>query len=166
MPQLDKFTYFTQFFWSCLILFSFYVPLCNDEDGILGISRILKVRNQLISHQRRGNNILSNDPDSLVDISRKCFSTGVSYMYSYLFKVSKWCDVVELMGKREEKHFDLLNILYLISRSSYGTSSSPKWGITCKNYIMLIHYFGTGVEPGTMVVRYYHANVLIDIILY
>jgi len=24
MPQLDKFTYFTQFFWSCLFLFTFY----------------------------------------------------------------------------------------------------------------------------------------------
>jgi hypothetical protein len=26
MPQLDKFTYFTQFFWSCLFLFTFYIP--------------------------------------------------------------------------------------------------------------------------------------------
>lgn len=25
MPQLDKFTYFTQFFWSCLFLFTFYI---------------------------------------------------------------------------------------------------------------------------------------------
>lgn len=28
MPQLDKFTYFTQFFWSCLFLFTFYVAIC------------------------------------------------------------------------------------------------------------------------------------------
>ena len=26
MPQLDQFTYFTQFFWSCLFLFTFYIP--------------------------------------------------------------------------------------------------------------------------------------------
>nr|UDH53957.1 ATP synthase F0 subunit 8 [Hemerocallis citrina] len=45
MPQLDKFTYFTQFFWLCLILFTFYIPICNDGDGVLGISRILKLRN-------------------------------------------------------------------------------------------------------------------------
>ena len=43
MPQLDKFTYFTQFFWSCLFLFTFYIPICNDGDGVLGISRILKL---------------------------------------------------------------------------------------------------------------------------
>ncbi|CAN6440762.1 unnamed protein product [Victoria cruziana] len=130
MPQLDKFTYFTQFFWSCLILFSFYILLCNDGDGILGISRIFKLQNQLISHQRRGNNILSNDPDSLVDISRKCFSTGVSYMKNTL--ISCFGEISGSQGMER-------NILYLISRSSYGTSSSPEWGITCKNDIMLIH---------------------------
>ena len=38
MPQLEKFTYFSQFFWLCLLLSSFYVAICNDGDGILGIS--------------------------------------------------------------------------------------------------------------------------------
>ncbi|KAL0352263.1 UNVERIFIED_CONTAM: putative ATP synthase protein YMF19 [Sesamum calycinum] len=51
MPQLDKFTYFTQFFWSCLFLFTFYIAICNNGDGVLGISRILKLRNQLVSHR-------------------------------------------------------------------------------------------------------------------
>ena len=100
MPQLDKFTYFTQFFWSCLFLFTFYIPICNDGDGVLGISRILKLRNQLVSH--RGNNIRSNDPNSLEDILRKGFSTGVSYMYSSLFEVSQWCNAVDLLGKRRK----------------------------------------------------------------
>ncbi|KAL0391403.1 UNVERIFIED_CONTAM: putative ATP synthase protein YMF19 [Sesamum latifolium] len=76
MPQLDKFTYFTQFFWSCLFLFTFYIAICNNGDGVLGISRILKLRNQLVSH--RETNIRSNDPKSLEDILRKGFSTGVS----------------------------------------------------------------------------------------
>ncbi|CAN6454896.1 unnamed protein product [Victoria cruziana] len=87
MPQLDKFTYFTQFFY-----------------------------------------IRSNDPNNLEDISRKGFSTGVSYMYSYLFEVSQ-------CGSRGMER----NILYLISKSSYSTSSQPEWGITCQNDIMLIH---------------------------
>jgi len=25
---------FTQFFWSCLFLFTFYIPICNDGDGV------------------------------------------------------------------------------------------------------------------------------------
>ena len=149
MPQLDKFTYFTQFFWSCLFLFTFYIPICNDGDGVLGISRILKLRNQLVSH--RGNNIRSNDPNSLEDISRKGFSTGVSYMYSSLFEVSQWCNAVDLLGKRSKialiSCFGEIsgsrgmerNILDLISKSSYSTSSNPGWVITCRNDIMLIH---------------------------
>jgi hypothetical protein len=149
VPQLDKFTYFTQFFWSCLFLFTFYIPICNDGDGVLGISRILKLRNQLVSH--RGNNILRKDPNSLEDISRKGFSTGRDYMYSSLFEVSQWCKAVDLLGKRRKialiSCFGEIsgsrgmerNILYLISKSSYSTSSSPVWGITCRNDIMLIH---------------------------
>nr|WRW54247.1 ATP synthase subunit 8 [Trapa bicornis]WRW54270.1 ATP synthase subunit 8 [Trapa incisa] len=149
MPQLDKFTYFTQFFWSCLFLFTFYIPICNDGDGVLGISRILKLRNQLVSD--RGNNIRSKDPNSLEDILRKGFSTGVSYMYSSLFEVSQWCNAVDLLGKR--RTITLIscfgeisgsrgmerNIFYLISKSSYSTSYNPGWGIACRNEIMLIH---------------------------
>ncbi|XP_047322510.1 putative ATP synthase protein YMF19 [Impatiens glandulifera] len=101
MPQLDKFIYFTQFFWSCLFLFTFYIAICNDGDGVLGISRILKLRNQLVSH--RDNNIRSNDPKSFEDILRKSLSTGVSYMYSSLFDVSQWCKAVDLLGKRRKK---------------------------------------------------------------
>nr|WRK83645.1 ATP synthase F0 subunit 8 [Elaeis guineensis]WRY69260.1 ATP synthase F0 subunit 8 [Elaeis guineensis] len=147
MPQLDKFTYFTQFFWSCLILFTFYIPICNDGDGVLGISRILKLRNQLLSH--RGNKIGSNDPKTLEDISRKGFHTGVSYMYSSLFEVSQWCKTtVDYLGKRRKitliSCFGEISgsrgmersILYLISKSSYNTSSSR---ITFRNDIMLIH---------------------------
>nr|WDE76353.1 ATPase subunit 8 [Gelsemium elegans] len=149
MPQLDKFTYFTQFFWSCLFLFSFYIAICNDGDGVLGISRILKLRNQLVSH--RENKIRSNDPNSLEDILRKGFSTGVSYMYSSLFEVSQWCKTVDLLGKRRKmtliSSFGEIsgsrgmerNIFYLISKSSYSTSFNPGWGITCRNDIMLIH---------------------------
>lgn len=149
MPQLDKFTYFTQFFWSCLFFFTFYIAICNDGDGVLGISRILKLRNQLVSH--RENNIRRNDPNSLEDILRKGFSTGVSYMYSSLFEVSQWCNAVDLLGKRKKitliSCFGELsgsrgmerNIFYFISKSSYSTSSNPGWGITCRNDIMLIH---------------------------
>ncbi|KAL3534695.1 hypothetical protein ACH5RR_003156 [Cinchona calisaya] len=153
MPQLDKFTYLTQFFWSCLFLLTFYIAICNDRDGVLGISRILKLRNQLLSH--RANKIRSKDPKSLEEILRKGFSTGVSYMYSSLFEVSQWCKAVDLLGKRRKMTLISCfgeisgsrgmerNIFYLISKSSYSTSSNPGWGITCRNDIMLIHNEGT-----------------------
>nr|QXF29448.1 hypothetical protein [Triticum aestivum] len=98
MPQLDKLTYFSQFFWLCLLLFTFYILLFNNNNGILGISRILKLRNQLLSH--RGGEIRSKDPKNLEDISRKGFSTGLSYMYSSLSEVSQWCKTVDYLGNK------------------------------------------------------------------
>ncbi|XP_037482290.1 putative ATP synthase protein YMF19 [Triticum dicoccoides] len=146
MPQLDKLTYFSQFFWLCLLLFTFYILLFNNNNGILGISRILKLRNQLLSH--RGGEIRSKDPKNLEDISRKGFSTGLSYMYSSLSEVSQWCKTVDYLGKRRKitliSDFEEISgsremerqILYLISKSSYNTSSSR---ITCWKNIMLTH---------------------------
>nr|YP_009493681.1 Atp8 [Codonopsis lanceolata]AWN57626.1 Atp8 [Codonopsis lanceolata] len=152
MPQLDKFTYFTQFFWLCLSLFTFYIAICNDGDGILGISRILKLRNQLLSH--RENKIQSKDPNGLEDILRKGFSTGLSYMYSTLFEVSQWCQgrdpLVELKrelqnnsyfcsfgemsaGERMQEH-----LLYLLLVPSCA-SPMPGWVKTCRNDLMLMH---------------------------
>lgn len=158
MPQLDKLTYFTQFFWSCLFFLTFYIPICNDGDGVLGISRILKLRNQLVSH--RGNKIRSNDPNSLEDILRKGFSTGVSYMYSSLFEVSQWCnEAVDLLGKRGQQKTTFLscfgeisgsrglerNLLYYLIWKSYNMSYNPSWGIPCRNDIMLIYVlYGQG----------------------
>ena len=147
MPQLDKFTYFTQFFWLCLFFFTFYIKICNDGDGVLGISRILKLRNQLLSQRRK--KIWSKDPNSLEDILRKGFSTGVSYMYSSLFEVSQWCKAVDFLGKKitliscfgeiSGSRGMERNIFYLISKSVKDTGFKPGWGITCRNDIMLIH---------------------------
>nr|YP_009940636.1 ATPase subunit 8 [Passiflora edulis]QNZ92477.1 ATPase subunit 8 [Passiflora edulis] len=149
MPQLDQFTYFTQFFWLCLFFFTFYIPIWNDGDGVLGISRILKLRNQLLSH--RGNKILCKDPNSfgLEDILRKGLSTGVSYMYSILFEVSQWCQSVDFFGKKitliscfgeisGSRRMER-NIFYFISKSFRGTGFYPRWQITYRNERMLIH---------------------------
>ncbi|MCL7037061.1 hypothetical protein MKW94_025604 [Papaver nudicaule] len=132
MPQLDQFTYFTQFFWSCLLLFTFYIAITNDSNGFLGISRILKLRNELVS--QRGTKIRSKASNG-ESISSKGFSTGQSYMYSSLSEVSQWCHSVDLMGKGRK----MTNIFYLISKSSSSTSDNPVWGMPCKKDIMLIH---------------------------
>lgn len=149
MPQLDKFTYFTQFFWLCLIFFTFYISLCRD--GVPRISRILKLRNQLVPHQQRG--MPRNDPNSLEEILGRGFSTGVSYMYSSLFEVSQWCDAADLLGRKKKITYISCfgeisgsrrmerNILYLIPKYSYSTYPNPLsgWRITCWDNIMLIH---------------------------
>ena len=54
MPQLDQFTYLTQFLWLCVFFMSFYVLLYND--GLPKISRILKLRSKLVSQQSESTN--------------------------------------------------------------------------------------------------------------
>ena len=146
MPQLDKLTYFSQFFWLCIFFFTFYIAICNNGNGLLGISRIMKLRNQLISNQ--GNKIQSKDPNSLEEILRKGFSTGVSYMYSNLFEVSQWCKTIDYLGKSLKftliYFFGEIQGLFLIdtkilpffSQFSYNTSSSR---IPLRNARILIH---------------------------
>ncbi|MCL7036822.1 hypothetical protein MKW94_018455 [Papaver nudicaule] len=148
MPQLDQFTYFTQFFWSFLLLFTFYIAITNDSNGFLGISRILKLRNELVS--QRGTKIRSKASNG-ESISSKGFSTGLSYMYSSLSEVYQWCHSVDLMGKGRKMTLISCfgeisgsrgmerNIFYLISKSSSSTSVNPVWGMPCKKDIMLIH---------------------------
>lgn len=143
MPQLDPFTYFTQFFWLCLILFSFYIAISNSSDGLVGISRILKLRNQLLS--QRTNEIVRKEPN--YEVLRRAFSTGLSYMYKTLFEVSQWCQSVDFLGKRGKSTFLSSfgeisgsramerKIFSLISKSS----SSSNTGLAYRNDIRLIH---------------------------
>ncbi|KAI3917494.1 hypothetical protein MKW92_003510 [Papaver armeniacum] len=145
MPQLDQFTYFTQFFWSCLLLFTFYIAITNDSNGFLGISRILKQRNELLSQRGTKIRIKASNGES---ISRKGFSTGLSYMYSRLSEVSKWCHSVDLMVKGRKMTliscFEEIsgsrgmekNIFYFLSKSSSSTSVNPVWGMPFKKESM------------------------------
>nr|WRW54049.1 ATP synthase subunit 8 [Mesembryanthemum crystallinum] len=143
MPQLDQFTYFTQFFWSCLFFFTFYSFICNDRDGVLGISRILKLRNQLQLHG--GTKSQRKDPNSLEDLLIKGFHTGVSYMYSSLFEVSQWCKSVDLFGKRQT--ITLISCFGEICGSrgmeknifNFISKSSSFYNHEGKNDMMLIH---------------------------
>ncbi|MFS7947555.1 putative H(+)-transporting two-sector ATPase [Helianthus anomalus] len=127
----------------------YFLAICNDGDGLLGISRILKLRNQLLSH--RTNNIRSKDPNSLEDILRK----GLAPVYpictpvyskspngvrpSTYWEKKRKITLISCFGEINGSRGMERNIFYLISKSSYSTSSNPGWGITCRNDIMLIH---------------------------
>ncbi|CAF2083213.1 unnamed protein product, partial [Brassica napus] len=52
-------------------------------------------------HPKQGTN-------SLEDLLKKVFSTSISYLYASLFEISQRSKAVELLGKKEENHFDFL----------------------------------------------------------
>ncbi|KAK6646275.1 hypothetical protein SEVIR_J003915v4 [Setaria viridis] len=80
------------------LLFIFFFLIIIME--YLELAEFSNYGTQLLSH--RGNKIRSKDPKNLEDISRKGFSTGLSYMYSSLSEVSQWCKTVDYLGKRRK----------------------------------------------------------------
>nr|ULQ69276.1 ATPase subunit 8 [Eriocaulon australe] len=139
MPQLDLFSFCAQFFWLSLLLFTFYIIIFNNGYGLLGISRIIKLRNHL--HSPLNKNIRSNHRWE-EDISITGLNTGVSYMYSSLFEVSQWCvhsfgkwkqiAMIHYFGETSGSRSMDRTIFYLISKLT-------KTRITFNNDIMFIH---------------------------
>jgi hypothetical protein len=149
MPQLDKFTYFTQFFWFCLVFFVFYNAIFNNRDGFLGIGRIIKLRAHLFARPVRSRR---QSEQGLDETSRKGLSIALSYLYSTLSEVSQWCQTVSSLGTRRAPY----NMRALVLISSFGEiscsrrmerqilsliskSSSQTGRITCRNKRMLLH---------------------------
>lgn len=152
MPQLDPFTYFSQFLWFCLLFFTFYIFICNNGDGFLSISRILKLRNQLLAQPE--NKILSKKANS--QILQKAFSTSVSYMQSTLSQVSEWSKALHFSKKipllasfgelRLARRIEE-NLCRLISKSSTNPT------VTCKNERMQLHLLHAQMQMNTSPIK-------------
>jgi hypothetical protein len=111
MPQLDQFTYLTQFVWLCVLFSTFYVLLY--EGGLLKISRILKLRKQLISLGGLAQSE-SGVGQNVVVFFSECFNTSVSYLYSSFYGADQWYNL----------QFKILNWKLLRMTVSYVCSSA------------------------------------------
>ncbi len=114
MPQLDQFTYLTQFTWLCVFYMSFYLLLFND--GLPKISRILKLRAYLSKRnanqdrlapsgplgpeKNRGQNVLSGganteslslSPGDKQDVVFRTLNSSISYLNSSVTGAFNWC---------------------------------------------------------------------------
>lgn len=97
MPQLDQFTYLTQFVWLCVFYMAFYVLLFND--GLPKISRILKLRAYLLSQQNTGTSQEEEKKNSLEnsstiekqDIVFQTLNQSISYLNSSVTGAFNWC---------------------------------------------------------------------------
>jgi len=108
MPQLDQFTYFTQFIWLFVCFMSFYVLLYNN--GLPKVSRILKLRNFLVNQTTIGGAVTpssvaatlqqngvqspgnTNTSEASVDIVIKdSLNSCISFLNSSVKSASEWC---------------------------------------------------------------------------
>jgi F-type H+-transporting ATPase subunit b len=136
MPQLDQFTYLSQFVWLCVFYMSFYVLLMND--GLPKLSRILKLRAQLVSQHTNSNadtitqmgSPLGQDPvktshrDTSGTADLRALSKSVSYLNSCVSGASQWCnDMITTLNSNQLK---LMNSAYLSSLGELGVSQVIK----------------------------------------
>jgi F-type H+-transporting ATPase subunit b len=144
MPQLDQFTYLTQFVWLCVFYMTFYVLLFND--GLPKISRILKLRAHLArsaprSTEKRGAPLLQQQPEgakaskSVVaevsaggenqDIVFRTLNSSISYLYSSVSGASSWC--TKSVDSLNANQLKLMNKSYLRSIGEISLSQLIKY---------------------------------------
>lgn len=116
MHQLDQFTYLTQLFWLLIFYISFYILLCYN--GLPKISRILKLRKQLLSKTAVK---LVNDKNHLADVvMTESFTTSASYLSSSIWNASEWCK--KMIRLLNEKNLLFINKSFLSSVASMSVS--------------------------------------------
>ena len=104
MPQLDQFTYLTQFVWLCVFYMTFYVLLFND--GLPKISRILKLRAHLCADRPRDTDsehemTLNTNVDRVPEVRQfyensqdvvfRTLNSSISYLNSSVTGAFSWC---------------------------------------------------------------------------
>lgn len=138
MPQLDQFTYFTQFVWLCFFYMTFYVLLFND--GLPKISRILKLRAYLCAQsaeQKPGTEVFSTEAHRLEKASRqdvvlRTLSTSISYLNSSVNGVFQWClksvenlnaNQLKPMNKRYLRSIGEISLSELVKKNALEASA-------------------------------------------
>nr|AKL79250.1 ATPase subunit 8 [Viscum scurruloideum] len=144
MPQLDAFTYWTQFIWLCLVLSTYYIYM--SLVGVRGLSCIRKVRFRL---RTPGRTLLLKEIDMVFrfqDEFSHGFRTGVYYLSEYRCQVSNWCTGMGWYWGHRIKRLGLLGIgeitgqlgveghISWLSRSDLTERGSP-----CRTEVSLVH---------------------------
>jgi uncharacterized membrane protein len=116
MHQLDQFTYLTQLFWLLTFYISFYILLCYN--GLPKISRILKLRKQLLSKTAIAEN--KNHLANADVVMTESFTISASYLSSSIWNASEWCK--KMIRLLNEKELLLMNKSFLSSVASMSVS--------------------------------------------
>lgn len=122
MPQLDQFTYLTQYFWLCVFYMTFYILLYNY--GLPKISRILKLRAYLVSQQNKDMHLFGDQNAEKSLVLPTVLRNSYSYLYSSLSQASNWCD--SMINSLNSKQWSGMNKSYLSSLGEIGLSQVIK----------------------------------------
>nr|SAI75992.1 ATP synthase F0 subunit 8 [Botryococcus braunii Showa] len=96
MPQLDKVTFFSQFFWTFIIFLAFYLYIYKYF--LPKISRILLFREKRISQSQQGVTTLGEERSKIRQgvemVMDRTLQASKGLFSDTLSKTSQWCDSV------------------------------------------------------------------------
>jgi len=119
MPQLDKVTFLTQFFWLCIFYFGFYLLLVKHF--LPRMARLLKLRQAKMSLSQEGFGLqeksdLQKTGDSLLLHGAK---SSRNFFTASLQNTSDW--MTSTIQQTNRGHFQSLHQAYILSLSNMGT---------------------------------------------
>jgi hypothetical protein len=124
MPQLDKVTFLSQFFWLCIIYLGFYYVLYKHF--LPKISRILALRKRKMNVSQEGiesvygeNHTIRKNSD---DILSKAFILSRTAFNEFFSHATNWVDSTASTVNRE--HFQNVNKTYLNSLGETSLSQN------------------------------------------
>ena len=124
MPQLDQFTYLTQFVWLCLCFMGYYVLLYNN--ALPKIGRILKLRSRLVSQQNKvdapNGQLVQQD-----DVVTHSLNSSAAYLNSSVSGASQWCN--EMVTSLNANQLEPVNKVYVRSLAEMCISQIVKFSV-------------------------------------
>jgi hypothetical protein len=88
MPQLDKVTFISQFFWLCITFFSTYLILVKFY--LPALARIIKVRNAISNRTEERENTVANVSSPITAVYSSTIAGSMSAFQSRLEILEKW----------------------------------------------------------------------------
>lgn len=124
MPQLDKVTFLSQFFWLCVFYLGFYFILLKYF--LPKISRILALRKKKLSFSQEGvyslqqeNQQVRQNFETLVS---KGLSTSKNVFYDFFSRTTGWLD--DSVSSLNKTHYQKLNRAYIQSLGETSLSQN------------------------------------------
>lgn len=116
MPQLDQFTYLSQFVWLCVCFMSFYVLLYNN--ALPKVSRILKLRSLL--HAPHTDAVANQQPVHHDEVITQALKNSVAYLVDSASAAGLWCN--EMVTSVNATQGEAMNKAYVRSLAEMSVS--------------------------------------------
>jgi len=162
MPQLDKVTFLSQFFWLCIFYFGFYLILVKHF--LPRMSRLLKLRQTKMNLSQEGFSLVQQEKSELQIARDSLLAAGAqtarNSVGKTLQKTSDW--VHQTIDQTNRGHFQSFNQAYISSLQNMMTSQNTIQMINLKAVLSPRSHTLAGLNPqcGALKEAFYTQKIL------